>query len=268
MFCLKKEKPFLKYFSVDIASHCNLNCKYCDHFSPLSDEIYADLNDLKKHFRRISGLLNVGMIGLMGGEPLLHPDIADVLKITRRIFKNSIITLRTNGILLEKQPDKFWQICSRYNIYVVITKYPIKLNYKIIYQKAQEYGVSVSYIFDRESGCKKMYKFIFDMNGKQDAGEMAEICWQNKGNCTYFNNGCFYPCSIAGNVNKFNKFFNQNLIVSSDDYIDIYKIKRGGGKKIINFINTAIPFCRYCDIKAQIPDLNFEISKKEITEWT
>ncbi len=265
MFLKKYKKPVLEYFSVDIASHCNLNCKYCDHFSPLADEQYVNINDLKKHFKQISKLVYVNKISLMGGEPLLHPNITDIMIMAKDIFPNTNIILWTNGILLEHQPDKFWEICKQYKISIEITKYPIQLNYKLIKEKMFKYNILFSYVFERKTLYKKMHKFIFDLEGKQNPEEMSKICWQNKGHCTYFNGGYFYPCSIAGNVWKFNKYFGKNLIVSKDDCVNIYKVKNGD--EIIKFINEPVPFCRYCDIKNQVIDLDFEISQRDISEW-
>lgn len=66
---LKKKKPLLRYFNVNIVDHCNLNCKYCDHFAPLAEEKYADIQNLEKDFKRIASLVSLESIGLMGGEP-------------------------------------------------------------------------------------------------------------------------------------------------------------------------------------------------------
>ena len=111
MFFLKKSKPTLNYFNVNLVEHCNLNCKYCDHFAPLAEEKYTDIKSLEKDLKRMSSLLNINSVGLMGGEPLLHPNLVEILKMSRAVLKNTKLTIFTNGILLPKMDDLFWQTC-------------------------------------------------------------------------------------------------------------------------------------------------------------
>ena len=33
-----------------VVDHCNLNCAYCDHLSPLAKEGYYDVNQFEKDF--------------------------------------------------------------------------------------------------------------------------------------------------------------------------------------------------------------------------
>ena len=77
-------------FEVHITEHCNLNCKGCYHFSPLAKEEYLDINEFERDLRRIYELCgdNVERITLLGGEPLLHPDINRFIEVTRKIYAN------------------------------------------------------------------------------------------------------------------------------------------------------------------------------------
>ena len=70
-------------FNIDIVSHCNLNCKGCGHFSPLSKENFISLESLRNDCKRLSELSNgkVERIDIMGGEPLLHSDIIEILSL-------------------------------------------------------------------------------------------------------------------------------------------------------------------------------------------
>lgn len=262
----QKIKPILNYFCFALVKHCNLNCKYCDHFSPLAEKKYADINVLKKDFIRISKLVDVKNIGIMGGEPLLHPNINLFIKVIREIFKNSKINIYTNGILLENKEDSFWEACFNYKIGIVITKYPLKLNFKTIINKAKNKNIPISLYVTEGENCRKMYKMALDLDGTQDALKMHKICWNNKGSCIYFENGKFFQCSIVGNIHNFNDYFKTNLIVSDKDYIDIYKIKKG--EEIIKFLKKPIPFCKYCNINKREYGIPFSVSKKEITEWS
>ena len=84
--------------------HCNLNCKCCNHFSPIATPFFLKLEDFEKDMARIAVLTegNIGRIWLIGGEPLLHPDIVAFLYSARKFFPDTHITLDTNGTLLLK----------------------------------------------------------------------------------------------------------------------------------------------------------------------
>lgn len=96
-------------FEVHLAEHCNLNCRGCDHFCPLAKPAYTDLNVFQRDFKRLSELFHMeaGEIHLLGGEPLLNPQVEEFCKIARKNFPKATINIITNGILLPEMPDSF-----------------------------------------------------------------------------------------------------------------------------------------------------------------
>jgi MoaA/NifB/PqqE/SkfB family radical SAM enzyme len=74
---------------------CNLSCTYCNEFDETSDPV-----PVEEMFRRIDKLAALGttLIVISGGEPLLHPQLDDVIA---RIRSHGMIAgLITNGYLL------------------------------------------------------------------------------------------------------------------------------------------------------------------------
>jgi MoaA/NifB/PqqE/SkfB family radical SAM enzyme len=74
---------------------CNLSCGYCNEYDDHSRPIpTADV------FCRIDRLaaLGTGIVTLSGGEPLLHPDVDEIIRRVRG--RGMIATLITNGYLL------------------------------------------------------------------------------------------------------------------------------------------------------------------------
>ena len=74
---------------------CNLACTYCNEFDDFSKPVPID-----EMYRRIDKLGDLGtsVVTISGGEPLMHPELDDVI---RRIRANGIIAgLITNGYLL------------------------------------------------------------------------------------------------------------------------------------------------------------------------
>ena len=259
-------KPYIPYFYVTLADHCNLNCKYCDHFSPLAEKRFIDIKKLRKDLKRFSSLVSIGNVGLMGGEPLLHPEIVQILNMTRQVLSKTHLAVFTNAILLPQMQDIFWQTCRDKNINILISRYPVKIDLKTIFAKAKQFKVHVNFTHSGLYNFVNMHKLALDLEGGGNEGEMSRICWQNKGSCSNLYDGKFYQCSTLGNIHRLSNYFNLNLYPSQEDYIDIYKAK--SGKEIIEYTKKSLPFCKHCNIKNEKSNLDFEISKKELSEWT
>jgi MoaA/NifB/PqqE/SkfB family radical SAM enzyme len=76
---------------------CNLSCQYCNEYDDHSSPVPTS-----EVLRRIDRLadLGAGIVTLSGGEPLLHPDLDEII---RRIRGHRLIaTLITNGYLLTR----------------------------------------------------------------------------------------------------------------------------------------------------------------------
>jgi MoaA/NifB/PqqE/SkfB family radical SAM enzyme len=74
---------------------CNLACTYCNEFDDVSKPV-----PIEEMYRRIDklGALGTSVVTISGGEPLMHPELDDVI---RRIRHNGMIAgLITNGYLL------------------------------------------------------------------------------------------------------------------------------------------------------------------------
>ena len=82
---ITQPQELLRY-EVHLTEHCNLNCKSCFHFSSRAEEEYLDVTEYEKDCKRLSELFGgvASDILLMGGEPLLHPDIEKFIEITRK----------------------------------------------------------------------------------------------------------------------------------------------------------------------------------------
>jgi MoaA/NifB/PqqE/SkfB family radical SAM enzyme len=252
-------------FSVHLVEHCNLKCRGCEHFSCLAKEEFLGVDIFERDFIRLSELTKgqIERISLLGGEPLLHPRITDFFEITRKYFPSGNVLLVTNGILLSKQDDKFWQSCKKNNIQINVTKYPINTDYQKVENLVEKFNVDYQY-FGGDI-IKQMWKRTFDIDGKQNRYMSFKSCYMSN-NCTELVDGKIYPCPMTAYVRHFNRYFATNLAVTENDYIDIFKVKNIG--EVFDFLCKPIPFCRYCNNRKITYRMNWGVSKKEISEWT
>src|SRR5580704_16028291 len=78
---------------------CNLSCTYCNEYDDFSKPVPVDVM-----IGRINQLADLGtsIITLSGGEPLLHPELEDIIAAMRR--RGVLAGMITNGYLLT--PDR------------------------------------------------------------------------------------------------------------------------------------------------------------------
>ena len=84
--------------SLYVTDRCNLDCAYCTEYD--NSRPHPGLDDLKKWIRKIRELGTM-RIALVGGEPLVHPNIVELVRYCRELgFATS---LTTNGFLLTRK---------------------------------------------------------------------------------------------------------------------------------------------------------------------
>ncbi|MCF0116295.1 MAG: radical SAM protein [Erysipelotrichaceae bacterium] len=264
--CLPKRRLS---FEIDIADHCNLNCRYCAHFSSVSEEHFADLDETKRSFERLSELSGgeVRFIHLLGGEPLLNSQVTDFAIAAREAFPIGKIDIITNGILLMSMPENFWKVCHDYSIQISISNYPLKLPMDDIKSRARQYDVKCTYFGNSDIEITNFIKYTMDPEGGANPEESFFSCFLASGDCVTLRNGRLYPCSTAGCINRFSKRFGEIIPETSEDSIDIFEAKNT--REILNFLSKPIPMCRYCDVKNRTKNNPWSYGKDagEITEW-
>lgn len=255
-----------KYFEIHLVEHCNLKCQSCDNFSSLAEEEFIDPEWFKKQMNRMHEITGdqIYSIRLLGGEPLLHPHINDLLKIAREAFPSSYLLLTTNGILLNKMPEEFWKACHDNGIIIEVTYYPINIDREGYKALGKKYEVNIIPFDGIERTEKDSHRN--PVNDKKDQNIVTNYarCYQ-RWRCMSLKDGKLYPCTCIPNVYHFNKFFNKNLEVVPEDYIDIFETKTV--KEIENFLDKPVPFCGYCNLNNRTNGKPWAVTKFKLEEW-
>ena len=101
-----------------LTEHCNISCHACAHASPLLAKKFAVLADFSRDFEALAGAFHSRELRIVGGEPLLHPELLDFLREGRRIGVADTIVVFTNGVLLHRIPDEFWRLIDKLHVSV------------------------------------------------------------------------------------------------------------------------------------------------------
>lgn len=254
-------------FEIHITDHCNLNCVGCNHFSPLADSFYLDITEYERDCKRLLELTNgnIQEIVLLGGEPLLHPNIQKIFGISRLYFQTAKIILLTNGILLTQQTEDFWTSCHKHQIQILITKYPIHINYASIIERAKYFNVTCSYGINRNSEIKKMECIPINPHNQVSPEYSFRKCYKAN-NCITLRNGKLYTCCTIPFAYYLKQYFDLPIEILPDNGIDIYIANNI--EDILMFLSRPVPFCKYCDFDHRREDIPWGLSNKELDEWT
>jgi len=257
----KFKKQSWMNLQVYIIGKCNLNCVSCTAFAPIADDDMLDVVSFEADCKRLSELggEKIREITLMGGEPLLHPRLGEFMCIARRYFPGALLRIVTNGTLLLRQSESFWECCGKNRAYISVTHYPIELDIKSIKAVMDRHGVALRWNRD----VQPWSKMAFDLSGSGDARENYKKCYVAL-QCVELRGGKIAPCQTILKSRYFNGYFKKNLEVSDADTVDIYKAE--SMDEILEFISKPAPFCRYCNV--EWPPIEWGISKKDISEWT
>lgn len=261
-----KQKRNMLRFMVEIVNHCNLNCVGCGHFSPLADAYYLSIEEFQRDCERLSYLSGgvVERIEIMGGEPLLHPNVIKFIEVSRTYFQGEI-NLSTNGILVDKQPEEFFLACAKYDVSLAITLYPINLNWEKIYDLANKYKVTIKKVVSKNADRRLWFKNKRDLSGSQDiVANFIKCRWGN--NCIILEHGRLATCVMPFKTRHYNDYYKtETFKIPESDSIDIYKVD--SLDEILDFLSKPISTCRYC-----LPDeeevIEWKVSKKQIYEWS
>jgi len=98
-------KPQLPFLELMLSSVCNLVCQGCSTYSDIPSRGYTPWSEIRSWLEQWQQKFDIEDIGPMGGEPLIYPDIMQLLRDVRSMFPNSKIRFPTNGLLLHKHWD-------------------------------------------------------------------------------------------------------------------------------------------------------------------
>lgn len=173
---------------------------------------------------------------ILGGEPLLHPQLIEFIRIARQYIPNSIkIDVLTNGIILDENINFYSNFAVEQDVSFLVSPYP--LNYSNLFKK--EYP-NIGFMATRLT-----YQWPqVDLSGAQS---------NNYINCPVYTLPCFiirnkkiYICPFSACIHCFSDAFNQSIHSKEQDYLDLNSINE---EKLINFIkngpNSICQFCNY-----------------------
>ncbi len=96
-----------QHLEMHLSHQCNLRCRGCSHYCDIGYGGIVPHDIGGKWIRDWSARIRPKAFHLMGGEPLLNPELASYLHTAAECFPRAKRALVTNGLLLPKRQDIF-----------------------------------------------------------------------------------------------------------------------------------------------------------------
>lgn len=180
-------------FELHVTEHCNLRCANCCNMSPLVPEKFLSVEETRALCERMSRVLIADVFKIMGGEPLLHPDIAGVLRAVRSTPIGDRVRLFTNGLLLPSMPAAFWEALDE----LTISDYSSAKLKPAVLELAARQSALHGFVLN----VKPVNEFsqVLSPRFRHDAAQVRqtfERCWLRH-RCLIVRGGRFYMCTRA-----------------------------------------------------------------------
>lgn len=237
----------LLYLETHVADTCNLKCRGCMHFSNIAiHPNYPDLQKFEQDFKRLSELFrNIFIIRLMGGEPLLNPELGSYIKIARQYFPAAELRIVTNGLLIPRQPDNLWEVMRSCHAAMDISPYPPTME-KIeeLTKKLDKEGIPYGTIAEKLQNFRKS----LTLSPHHNPEKATRLC--GSAHCHFLRDGRISKCPLPLLIGDFNHEY--GCTIESKDIYDIYSEQSGAALK--EKLEQYADMCRYCpDEAAFIP---------------
>ncbi len=258
---ITRKRPTLFHLDVHVTDHCNLNCRGCEHYSSVSDPVFADLDATMKDLRRLAELFeSIEQIYLLGGEPLLHSRVEEFVRETRRIFPATRLSLMTNGILVTRMPSSFWETMRDADATLLCDSYPINIPVDRINELGREHRVTVEWMKPAE----EFFKIPIDVAASCDPAKSFERC-RGLSNCPIVRDGRLYPCAHSAYADILvNRFGIEDVAPVEEDSISIWGDVTGD--QAIDFLMRPTPWCSHCDFDS-FETYSWSRGRGEAEEW-
>lgn len=180
------------HLELNVADHCNITCRACNHASPIMPAWFADPDTVQRDYAILAKYYRPAFIKVLGGEPLMHKHLDAVIEAARSTGISDHFTLTTNGTLLHKASDAVWAAVDEVEISVYPGVAGVADNIRLARNKARDFGKKLTvFYYDR-------FRATFSLQGTADRDLVAKVYAAckiaNLWGCHTVREGYFYKC--------------------------------------------------------------------------
>jgi len=260
--------PYAEFYITNV---CNLACPGCNRFNNYDFRGYQRWDDYKEQYSQWAQEIDIGSIGILGGEPMLNPSFMQWVEGIAALWPNRRIRIISNGFHLNKVKGLYELCLKNKNIQLWIgihnkqhkrqifskvtdfLKGPVQFefNQDNFYQQyhwvtdANSVKVKIEYNWWFHQGA------IVDQDGVQtlhnsDPEKAHNICHMKT--CHHFIRGQLYKCGVVALLPEYDQQHKFALSLSDRELLNSYQPLSVEDSKaeFVAKLNDPIPQCKFC----------------------
>jgi len=235
---------FSEALEIAVTEHCNFSCKSCSHLAPILKKSVVEPSEIKAALSLLSRHYKATHVRLVGGEPLLHPRLVDLIEAIKLSGVTERVRVITNGSLPNRMTPEFWVAVDEVHISIYPGKEMSRAALETLAEQSEKYGKClVVKRFDRfrETYAQKGSDDFHLINRIYRSCQIAHT-WR----CHTVSRGYFYLCPqsifvpMISHSSSDNQEYKENGLKISGD--------SGFGQELLRFLESEDPLsaCSSC----------------------
>jgi len=263
----------------NITNVCNLACTGCNRFNHMNLTGYEDWKKHREAYKNFSKHVEISEVHVLGGEPLMHPMINEILDDVRSWFPEQQLRIVTNGLLVHKIKG-FLDAVKRNNVSMNIYIHNREWRIPVYEKLCEATKEKIRLKWRRNHPGWELADFEF--NGCMHTFNLAEHFTQNTLGepvrdilqpyesdrekafkacatpCPTLNGGKFYKCPISHALpdvirqkNNINYTQDQKDLIDTFPFVPCDSVQSFPDEKFHALVNESIKQCSLCPEKQQ-----------------
>lgn len=182
----------IKIVQITITTFCNMRCPHCCcgmQVMDKSDKCFVNWEYMVNAAKYFYG---VDTIDISGGEPSIHPQLAEWTPQLKELFGCRMLTMDTNGTMFDKQPEMFGHFDKIY-----ATHYT-----KETFEGCEDNIEKIKFLKDYYSERPELIFMSGDMTHVDRSHRGTGTCFRGSSGTVHYAGGRLYPCCVAPGIEE------------------------------------------------------------------
>lgn len=194
---MSDDRVRMPLIDVMVCTTCELRCVGCtNHIGGLARFHLFPLDEVKLDIDLAANALHAEVAVLLGGEPLQHPKLVEIMRHAKTSGIADRVRVLTNGIRLHRMSDEFWDELDDLRVSVYPGETPPE-NVELARARAAEHGFE----FSTYDVARQPFRAVLTVEPRSavSAQETFDRCWY-KSNTRKLQRGFLYRCCTSPTI--------------------------------------------------------------------
>ncbi len=183
--------PDIKIIQFTITTFCNMRCPHCCcgmQVIDKKDKYFVDWDYMVNAAKYFYG---VDTISISGGEPSIHPNLAEWSPKLKELFGCRMLTMDTNGTMFDKKPEMFGHYDKIYVTHYVNSTY----------EGCEDNIDKINFLKSYYSNRPELIHVGGDMVHIDRSRRGKGSCFRGSSGTIHYAGDRLYPCCVAPGLN-------------------------------------------------------------------